>query len=119
MSNKYFVDDEDYQSNSGKKDRLPSFSSLRLNNELYDEEENIPHPSIRARRVSLPKNGENWEVVREGEVLFKIPGIRLNKKEKAYLRTAPGMNMLLAEYKEGTRSVQKIKEIIREILDND
>ena len=119
MNNKYFVDDADYQANSNKKDKMPMFSSLRLNNELFDEDENKRHPAIRARRISLPKNGEDWEVVKDGEVVFRIRGVRLNKKEKNVLRTPEGMNMLIREYKIGTRSVAKIKHKIKDLLDND
>ncbi len=91
-------------------------SSLRVDNELFDDESNVIHKLIRARRVSLPRGGEDWEIVEDEEVVFTIRGVRLTKKEKEILRTVDGLNLLINEYRSGVKSVAKIKTKLKNYL---
>ena len=93
-----------------------SKSSLRTDNELFDDNSYVVHRLINARLVTLPNGGENWEVCDNDEVMFTVPGVRLTKQEKNVLKTADGLNLLLSEYKLGNKSVVNIKAKLRSIF---
>jgi hypothetical protein len=87
--------------------------SLRVDNELYDDESHIVHRLIGAKLIPLPNGGENWEISDNDEVVLVVPGVRLTKREKSVLKTVDGLNILMFEYKSGNKSVAKIKEKLR------
>lgn len=85
-------------------------------NELYDEDAHIPHPLIRVSRVSLPNNGENWEISEDDRVMLTLKGLRLTQKQRSFLRTPSGISWLMSEYKLGTRTVVALKEKMKGVL---
>lgn len=94
--------------------RLP----LRADNELFNEDDgNIIHSVINVKRVQLPKNGEDWEILVDGKVTLSIKGTRFTNTEKDFLKTVDGMKFLISEYKKGRRSVVKIKEELRKVVE--
>ena len=105
MNNKYQYLEEDTN--------MPK-PSLRVDNELFDEELHVVHRLISARLIELPNGGESWEISDNDEIVFTVPGVRLTKKEKSVLKTAEGLEMLIREYKEGNKSVARIKAKLRE-----
>lgn len=93
-----------------------NFPTLRQNDDLFDEEDNVVHKLISVKRVALPKNGEDWEIREDDKVVFLLRGVRLTKKERALLKTPEGILALMDEYKQGSRSVNKIKNRLKKIL---
>lgn len=81
--------------------------------DLYNEEEDIAHPVIRVKRVSLPNKGEKWKIFENSKVVFIIEGLKLTKKEKEFLRTIDGINFLLDQYKKGINSFNAFKKEIK------
>jgi hypothetical protein len=88
--------------------------SLRVDNELFDEESHIVHRLISAKLIELPNGGESWEISDNDEVVLMVPGVRLTKKEKGVLKTVEGLEILIREYKAGNKSVAKIKAKLKE-----
>jgi len=88
--------------------------SLRVDNELFDEESHVVHRLISAKLIKLPNGGENWEVSDNDEVVLTIPGVRMTKKEKQVLKTREGLELLMCEYKSGNKSIAKIKAKLKE-----
>lgn len=89
--------------------------NLNQSNELFDDEEAAKKfKLINIRRVSLPRDGENWEISEDGRKVLILKGIKLTKKERGVLRTAEGMRLVIEEYKSGNRSVSRIKNILRD-----
>ena len=89
------------------------FNSLRVDNDLYDDEAHVIHKIIRVRHITLPKNGEDWEILENEQVSFVVKGVRLTKRERNILKTANGLNLLILEYKNGIKSVAKIKQKLK------
>lgn len=85
------------------------FNLLKADNELYIDDSDVPHTVINAKRVRLPRNGEDWEILEDGDVVLVLKGTRFTKSEKEFLRTVDGMKFLISEYKSGAKSVVKIK----------
>ncbi len=104
--------EEDFHGNGEKR----NLSSLRADNELFNEEDYVPHKIINAKRVRLPRKGEDWEVLEDGEVVLVMKGTRFTKSEKEFLRTAEGMRFIIDEYKAGKKSVVKIKDELKKVL---
>lgn len=83
------------------------------NNDLFDDEAYIPHKLIRVRRVKLPQDGVNWEILENNQVVFVVNGVKLTKKEKNFLCTPQGFQLLIDEYKLGNKSIISIKKSIK------
>lgn len=90
---------------------------LRADNELFNEEDSsVVHSIINVKRIKLPKNGEDWEILVNGKVVMLMKGTRFTNQEKDFLRSVEGMKFLIAEYKKGKKSVTKIKEELRRMF---
>jgi hypothetical protein len=92
-----------------------NFNILKTDNELFREEDYVPSALIQVKRVALPKKGEDWEILADGRAALVIKGIRFTKSEREYFRSLDGMRFLIAQYKEGSRSVVKIKESLNKL----
>lgn len=89
---------------------VKNFHLLRVDNELFHEEDYVPQKVLNIKRVKLSKGaGENWQFVEDGEIVLEMKGSRLTKKEKEFLYTPEGMLFLMNCWKIGIRSVVKIK----------
>jgi len=84
-------------------------SSLKIDNELFDDKSHVVHRLISVKRINLPNGGENWEISDDDKVVFTIPGVRMTKKEKNFLKTREGLETIIREYKNGIKSVAQIK----------
>jgi len=93
-----------------------SRTSLRADNELFNEEDStIVHPVINIKRKES-KTSEDWEVRVDGDLALVMKGARFTNSEREFLRTVHGMKFLISEYKNGKKSVVKIKEELRKFL---
>lgn len=90
----------------------------KYNNDLFDEEKNIPHNVLMVKRVLLPGAGEDWEITDSNRIVFILRGARLTKKEKSIMRKPEGLKMLIEEYKQGNRSINKIKDKLKKLGKN-
>lgn len=112
MSKMY--DEEDFfVPSESQETKLP----LRTDNELFNEYDSaIVHSVINVKRVKLPKNGEDWEILVDGKVAVTMKGTRFTNAEKDFLRSVDGMKFLVSQYKDGKRSVVKIKEELKRMF---
>jgi len=110
MVPRYFSDNYPYNESSG-----PSFPSLKLNDDLYDDDQNVVQKVLSVRRVSLPHDGEDWEIVENNRVVHVVKGIRLTKRERSVLRSVDGIRALMDQYKMGNKSYAKIKKMLKEL----
>lgn len=110
-------DDDDCRGDQNDSEiRSFNFHLLKADNELFDEDSNKANKVISAKRVKLPKNGEDWQILENGKAVLVLKGTRFTNVEKNFLHTVDGMKFLVSEYKTGSRSVLKIKEKIKQIL---
>lgn len=100
----------------GTESESHNFHLLKSDNELFNEEANVASKVISARRVRLPKNGEDWEILENNRVVLNLKGTRFTNPEKDFLRSIDGMKFLVAEYKAGSKSVVKLKEKMKKLL---
>lgn len=84
--------------------------------DLYHEEDDKSEKVIRVKRVSMPNKGEKWKIFEDNKVMFIVEGSKLNNKEKEFLRTVDGVNFLIAQYKEGIKSFNSLKNEIKKKL---
>src|SRR3990167_3283012 len=92
-----------------------NFTLPRADNELFNEDDNIANIVVSAKRVKLPRNGEDWEITVDGRTALKLKGTRFTNPEKIFLRTVDGMRFLISEYKSGNKSVVKIKVSMKRV----
>jgi hypothetical protein len=98
-------------------DNLESRYALRADNELFDEDSgSVVHPIINVKRKKLPHDGEDWEILVNGKSSLYLKGTRFTNQEKVFLRTVEGMKFLISEYKNGKKSVVKIKDELKKII---
>ncbi len=83
-------------------------------NELFDDDDNIIHKLINVKFIRLPNSGEDWEILEDSIVVLTLKGTRLTKREKTILYTSEGLNIVIAEYKSGNKSVAGIKQKLRD-----
>lgn len=107
----YFYEDDEKKMNN--------FSILKQNDNLFDDNDYVAHQLLTVKRVNLPGNEEEWEVINNNRIVFILPGARLTKKEKNVMRTVVGFRILINEFKSGNRSINKIKNILKKAIKND
>ncbi len=89
--------------------------SLRQETELFKEDDYIPQDLITVKRISLPKRGENWQILKNKQVVMLIKGIRFTAKEREFFRSLEGMRFLISGYKEGWTSISEFKRQVKKI----
>lgn len=97
MNKEILLEEEEFHMDENKP-RLIS-GSLKQETELFDDDKYVPHDIISVKYISLPKSGEDWQVVKNKNVVMTIKGIRLTNKEKKFLKTANGMRFIINGYK--------------------
>lgn len=102
-------------SEEGKDSNL-KYNLSRFEYDLYHEEDDKAEKVIRVKRVSMPNKGEKWKIFEDNKVMFIVEGTKLNNKEKEFLRTVDGVNFLIAQYKEGIKSFNSLKNEIKKRL---
>ena len=115
MSNSKYINESRDEGYSYSKNTLLSNYGCELFNE-YDSK--IVNRVIGVKRVSLPKDGENWEIIEDDSVMFIVKGIKLSKKERKFLYTLPGINLLINQFKHGNLSISSIKKRIKELTND-
>lgn len=95
------------------KDPNLKYNLSKFEYDLYHEEDDVAEKVIRVKRVSMPNKGEKWKIFEDNKVVFIVEGSKLNNKEKEFLRSADGVNFLLARYKQGIKSFNSLKNEIK------
>ena len=91
-------------------------NTLRIENDLFKEEDHVPQKLI---RVSRNKDGDIL-INSDKEVVLTIKQSSLNQKQKKFLNEVEGMKFLIVKFKEGCDSLSKItKELKLHIDKND
>jgi hypothetical protein len=85
--------------------------------DLFDESRDTVERVVRIKRVSSNKQ-EKWRVIENSKIVFVVDGNRINKMEREFLRTADGFNFLISAYKNGIKSVSKLKEYLKIAFEN-
>lgn len=98
------------------KDQNLRYNLSKFEYDLYHEEDDVAEKVIRVKRVSLPNKGEKWKIFEDNKVLFIVEGSKLTNKEKDFLRTVDGVNFLIAQFKQGIKSFNALKNEIKKKL---
>ncbi len=98
------------------KDGNLKYNLSKFEYDLYHEEDDKAEKVIRVKRVSMPNKGEKWKIFEDNKVMFTLEGTKLTNKEKDFLRTVDGVNFLIAQYKQGIKSFNSLKNEIKKKL---
>lgn len=115
MKDKYNFDDEEFSIDEDKTGKL-NIGYLKQETELFDDNSYTPYDLISVRRINLPKNGEDWEILKNKKVILVLKGIRFTKKEKDYLRTVDGIQFIMNGFKCGWNSTSEFKRQIKYVF---
>jgi hypothetical protein len=102
------ISDEDVVENV----QNPLSNSLKIDNDLFRDEDAIVHKIISVRRVAKG-NSESWNIFVDKKNVLKLPGERFSMKERTFFRTVDGINFIIKGYKEGWNSVNKFKQMVK------
>jgi len=100
------------------KELPPSIVKNKFDYELFDEEiASVISKCISVKRIALPNKGEKWKIFENSKQIFVLEGTKLTNKEKDFLRTIVGVNLLIKSGKEGIKNFtalhKKIKDAIK------
>lgn len=107
MKDKYEIDEYVID-----EDKFPRNSSLRQENELFDDDSYVPQQIISVKRVEYGK-GEDWEIFADDKIVMTIKGVRFSAKERKFLRSVEGIQFLMRGYKAGWKSVSEFKRNLK------
>jgi len=85
---------------------------LRTDHELFKEEDDIKQKVLNIKRIKLPRNGEDWEILEDKKVVLTLKGTRFSKSQREFLRTVNGVKFLMDSYKSDIKSVVKFKKAL-------
>jgi hypothetical protein len=112
MNTKY-IDEEEF---SIDEDRPRNITSLRQESDFYHDEDNIVMDMISVKRIKLPKNGEDWEVIKNKKSQLILRGIRFTNKEKEFLRTPAGISFILNGFKQNWFNISNYKKELKKYI---
>ena len=98
------------------KENAQKYNLSKFEYDLYHEEDDKSEKVIRVKRFSMPNKGEKWKIFEDNKVMFVVEGTKLTNKEKDFLRTVDGVNFLIAQYKQGIKSFNSLKNEIKKKL---
>lgn len=113
MKGKVFDNESDVRDNQSHK-----MTSNKFDYDLYKEEKNVVEKLVQVKRVKSPSKGEKWRILENNKIIFCLEGNKVSKKEKEFLRTPDGFNFLIAEFKQGIKSLNQLKIKLKEKLSN-
>ena len=105
IENNFYIENDEVKNNN--------FHLAKSDDDLFHDESYIPYTLIRAKRVKSNKNGEYWQILEDGKEVLKAMANRFSKKEREFLYTPEGMSFLVSSFKEGNKSVIKIKKLLK------
>ena len=104
--------------NSDDKDQSFNLNggSLRVDHELFHDEEHIKFPIVRIKYMSMPNDGCKWKIMSDDNVMCVIEGSKINKADRKFLQTVEGVNWLLGKAKAGISSWQWLKKELKKVV---
>ena len=114
MDNKYY--EQNPTISDDFKEQNIKYTLSKHEDDLYHDEDNLIFKVIRVKRVGMPNRGEKWKIFEDTKLIFTLNGHKLTKKEKDFLRTIDGINMLMSEFRTGLKSFNAIKKAIKDKL---
>lgn len=105
-----------YNNDDNGTETSSKFVMSKFDYDLYDEDQDITSQVIRVKRIGLPNKEERWRVYCDAKILFIVDGIKLLKKEKAFLRTPEGISFLIGMAKIKIKSFHQLHLQIKKIL---
>jgi hypothetical protein len=85
-------------------------NSLRIDNELFKEEDNIVYSLMQVRKINKSKNGESWQILQDRKVVLVLKAEYFDDKELQFLKTPKGFLYLIDGYKKGWREMSEFKD---------
>jgi hypothetical protein len=85
-------------------------NSLRIDNELFKDEDNIVYPLIQVKKINKSKNGESWQILQDKKVVLVLKAEDFDEKELEFLKTYEGFLYLINGYKNGYRELSEFKD---------
>jgi hypothetical protein len=85
------------------------FVLSKFEDDLYKEEANVKMPVIRVKHIALPNKGDRWRILQDDKVVIVIEGVKLNKKERTFLRGLDGVSWMIGQVKAGVKSFNGIR----------
>lgn len=110
MGDTKYIDEEEF---SIGENNPRNITTLRQESDFYHDEDNIVMDILSVKRIKLPKNGENWEIIKNKKTQLILKGIRFTNKEKEFLRTVDGISFILNGFKQGWVSTSNYKREIK------
>ena len=99
------------------RDMVPmKYPLSKIENDFYHDEANIKHKVIRVKATYSIKKGDKWRILEDNKVVFVVSGPKLNKKERAFLKTVDGACWLLGQAKCGIPTFTALKIAIKKRL---
>lgn len=92
------ADDDELTNTNSNFSEGKNFSSLRTENEFFDENKNIRYPSVSIKRIKT-KNREDWEILENNKSVLLLYGDNFSEDEKQFLRSINGIQFVLSIYK--------------------
>lgn len=89
-----------------------SFASLRKDDDLYKDEDNVVEKIFNVRINKLPNNENNWEFIEDGKTVFALNSNECSDVQKKFLYTSDGMVFILNAFKKGIREAGALKEML-------
>lgn len=81
----------------------------KFEDDLYKEEANLKMPIVRVKHITLPNKGDRWRIFQDDKPVIVIEGVKLNKKERAFLQGLDGVSWLIGQVKAGVGSFNGIR----------
>ncbi len=97
------------------KEQNIKYNLSKFEYDLYHDEDNVVEKVIRVKRVATA-GSEKWKIFENTKVMVTVEGSKLSTKEKEFLRSANGVNFLLAQYKNGIKSFAALKAEMKKNL---
>lgn len=91
-----------------------AYHLTKADNEFFREDLYKPNSIVRIKRKFSKKNGEEWQIIQDGDLVLTLKESRFTIAERSFLHTVEGMQFLMQSFKSGICSVAKLKEAIKQ-----
>ena len=88
----------------------------KIENDFYHDEDNVKYKVIRIKATYSVKKGDKWRIMEDGKVVFVVEGVKMNKKERTFLKTVDGACWLMSQAKIGIPTFAVLKAAIKKKL---
>ena len=91
------------------------FNINKFEYDLYHDNLNTVEKVIQVKKNSSSKT-DKWKILENNKVLFSIDGEDLSIKEREFLKTVEGFQLLINLGKTGFKSIKSLKSDIKHLL---